>query len=134
MKTPTNLDHPLAPDPAPAPAPRRALIAPSNPARVLTARATRAASAAVKAAGTTRNALARVHGLATPTVQGWFMRQTLNLRTLGHLGELVGLEPAALLLSDEDRAMIEAVADLLDEAGHHGRAEALNTFLFGRGA
>ena len=120
---------------APATAPhtpaRDGARAPSNPARVLTARAQKAALAAVT---TSRKELARAHGLEPPTVYGWFGRLTLSLRTLDRLGRLVGLSPAAMLLSDEEREMLERVYMEFEDQCWEGHVEALNNFLHGSGA
>ncbi len=112
--------------------PRPGAPGPTSPARVLTARAQAAATRALQS---TRTAAARANAPNTPirTVHTWFTRPALNLKSLHKLATLVGLSPAALLLSDEDRAVIEEAARSCTDAGRLGVAEALYVFLNGDG-
>ena len=118
---------------APTPPARKGAPAPTNPARVLTARAQRAASRALERQGATRTAAAFEHhpGTPLPTIHGWFNRLTLSLKTLTLLGKLTGMSPAALLLSEEEREGLEDVARALSLTGATATAECLIKFLNG---
>jgi hypothetical protein len=69
--------------------------------------------------------LARERGLPVSTVTSWFQSLSLTLATLCQISDLSGVSPAALLLSDRERQLLQECADSLESDYHTMQAEDL---------